>query len=97
MCRLEGGAGSLRLLFVRGRGVDEGCFVHTLRMAAAEKAVAELGAGVIAGTASTVAGFPFDTVKVRLQAERGVYGGAWDCCKHILKHDGVRPNLHPPQ
>lgn len=59
----------------------------------AQRPMAELSAGGIAGAATMASGFPFDTVKVRLQAERGVYRGAWDCFKHILRHDGVSADI----
>lgn len=49
----------------------------------------DLTAGICAGAANTLVGFPFDTLKVRLQAERGVYRGAWHCLVHILKYEGV--------
>ncbi|GMH43198.1 hypothetical protein BSKO_11120 [Bryopsis sp. KO-2023] len=61
--------------------------------------VKEMCAGLIAGGANIASGFPFDTVKVRLQAERGVYRGAWQCFRHILKFDGIRGlyrGLTPP-
>lgn len=54
------------------------------------KAVTELFAGVVAGGANVVSGYPFDTVKVRLQAEQGVYKGPWHCFTSILRKEGVR-------
>ena len=54
------------------------------------KAVRELFAGVVAGGANIVSGYPFDTVKVRLQAEQGVYKGPWHCLTTILRKEGVR-------
>lgn len=52
-------------------------------------AQSDLTAGVCAGAANILVGFPFDTLKVRLQAERGVYRGAWNCLLRILKYEGV--------
>lgn len=37
-----------------------------------------------------VSGFPFDTIKVRLQASPGRYSGAWDCFVRICRQEGVR-------
>lgn len=53
------------------------------------KAARELLAGVVAGSANVVSGYPFDTVKVRLQAEQGVYKGPWHCFTSILRKEGV--------
>ena len=50
----------------------------------------DLTAGTCAGAANILVGFPFDTLKVRLQAERGVYRGAWQCLMQILRYEGVR-------
>ena len=37
------------------------------------------------------AGYPFDSVKVRLQAsQRGTYSGPADCFRHILRSEGIR-------
>lgn len=37
------------------------------------------------------AGYPFDSVKVRLQASPpGTFSGAWQCFKHIVYSEGVR-------
>ena len=47
--------------------------------------------GGVAGAANIFTGFPFDTVKVRLQASpRGTYAGGIDCATSILKYEGVR-------
>ncbi|KAL3133207.1 hypothetical protein ABBQ38_007095 [Trebouxia sp. C0009 RCD-2024] len=47
--------------------------------------------GGVAGAANIFTGFPFDTVKVRLQASpRGTYAGPVDCTRSILKFEGVR-------
>lgn len=56
---------------------------------------ADLTAGLCAGAAYVLAGFPFDTLKVRLQADRGVYRGAWHCLVHILKYEGVSTAVMP--
>lgn len=53
------------------------------------KAFRELFVGLVAGAANIFSGYPFDTVKVRLQADRGVYNGAWHCLKHIIRYEGV--------
>lgn len=46
--------------------------------------------GGVAGAANIFTGFPFDTVKVRLQASpRGTYAGGIDCTRSILKFEGV--------
>lgn len=36
-----------------------------------------------------VSGFPFDTIKVRLQASPSRYTGAWDCFLRICRQEGV--------
>lgn len=37
------------------------------------------------------AGYPFDSVKVRMQASvRGTYAGPWGCFRQILRTEGVR-------
>ena len=47
--------------------------------------------GGVAGAANIFTGFPFDTVKVKLQASpRGTYAGGIDCTRSILKFEGVR-------
>lgn len=47
--------------------------------------------GAVAGAANIFTGFPFDTVKVRLQASpQGTYKGPWDCAKSIVKFEGVQ-------
>eukprot|EP00210_Caulerpa_lentillifera_P009183 g8755.t1 len=54
----------------------------------------DLIAGLVAGGANTLVGFPFDTLKVRLQAERGVYRGSLHCLLHILKFEGITHGLY---
>jgi hypothetical protein len=47
--------------------------------------------GVFAGASNVVAGHPFDTVKVVLQASSpGQHAGALDATRHILRQGGVR-------
>ena len=47
--------------------------------------------GGVAGAANIFTGFPFDTVKVRLQASPpGTYAGPLDCARNIVKYEGVR-------
>ena len=55
--------------------------------------------GGVAGAANTFTGFPFDTVKVRLQASPpGTYAGPWDCARSIVKYEGVRgASEHSPK
>jgi solute carrier family 25 carnitine/acylcarnitine transporter 20/29 len=55
----------------------------------------DVAAGVFAGAANVVAGHPFDTVKVVLQAGNpGQHAGALDATRHILRQGGVRAMLH---
>eukprot|EP00803_Ostreobium_quekettii_P008881 evm.model.scf_335EXC.7 EVM.evm.TU.scf_335EXC.7 scf_335EXC:36030-41569(-) len=54
----------------------------------------ELFVGVVAGGANVVSGYPFDTVKVRLQAEPGAYKGPWHCFRSILRKEGVARGLY---
>lgn len=49
----------------------------------------ELVGGFIAGAANVVSGYPFDTLKVRLQASKGMYDGMLDCFWHIWRNEGV--------
>lgn len=54
-------------------------------------AVLEYVAGVVAGSSALISGYPFDTVKVRLQSVGSVhYHGPMDCTTSILRHEGVR-------
>ena len=47
--------------------------------------------GGVAGAANIFTGFPFDTVKVRLQASAtGAYAGPMDCLRGIMRVEGVR-------
>jgi len=53
--------------------------------------VAEFVAGCIGGFAQVIIGQPFDIVKVRLQTQKageGMYTGAADCLKKIVKREG---------
>lgn len=52
-------------------------------------ATRELVGGVLAGAVNVTSGYPFDTVKVRLQASHGVYSGMSDCFLHIWRTEGV--------
>ena len=45
--------------------------------------------GICAGVANASSGYPFDTMKVRLQASHGQYKGMTDVFKHIWKSQGV--------
>ena len=48
-----------------------------------------LVAGAASGSANTAVGFPFDTVKVRLQTTGASYTGALHCASSIWKTEGV--------
>ncbi|GIL60796.1 hypothetical protein Vafri_15320 [Volvox africanus] len=57
-------------------------------------AARELLAGFAAGAANVTSGYPFDTVKVRLQsAAPGQYRGAMHCLCTIVQQEGVRRGL----
>lgn len=50
-------------------------------------------AGCLGGCAGVAVGYPFDTIKVRLQtdcAKNPTYRGTWHCFQHILKQEGIR-------
>ncbi|CAG8479606.1 3882_t:CDS:2 [Acaulospora morrowiae] len=47
----------------------------------------EAVAGTFAGWAQVTVGFPFDTVKVRLQTNGQWYKNAIDCCKSIVRNE----------
>ena len=49
----------------------------------------DYAAGAIAGSANIISGFPFDSVKVRLQADNCAYRGAWQCFRAIAREEGV--------
>lgn len=51
-------------------------------------------AGAASGSANIGSGFPFDTVKVRLQTTGG-HTGAWQCATCIWKTEGVSECSHP--
>lgn len=62
-------------------------------------ATKELVSGCAAGVANVVSGFPFDTVKVRLQSSRGTYRSMLHCFSEIWKKEGMRGfyrGLTPP-
>jgi len=42
------------------------------------------------------AGYPFDTVKVRLQSNPAAYRGMADCFRQVVRSEGVRRCLRPP-
>ncbi|KAF0852504.1 mitochondrial solute carrier family 25 (mitochondrial carnitine/acylcarnitine transporter) member 20/29 [Andalucia godoyi] len=51
----------------------------------------DLTAGTAGGIAQVVVGFPFDTVKVRLQTQSSTnpqYAGLTDCVKQVIKQEG---------
>ncbi|KAI7838108.1 hypothetical protein COHA_008116 [Chlorella ohadii] len=47
-------------------------------------------AGAFAGSANIAIGFPFDTVKVRLQNRLNPYSGPWHCVTSIVRYEGAR-------
>lgn len=50
-------------------------------------------AGGFGGMCVVLSGQPFDTVKVRLQAQpadKPIYRGAWDCVRQTVTKEGVR-------
>lgn len=49
----------------------------------------ELVGGTLAGAVNVASGFPFDTVKVRLQAGGGAYTGMVDAFRSIWRTEGV--------
>lgn len=60
-------------------------------MAGVRSSVAfDLVAGSIAGGAGATVGFPFDTIKVRLQSQHRPSLGPLGVLRHILSTDGVR-------
>ena len=50
---------------------------------------ANLFAGGVGGLSSLVVGYPFDTVKVRLQSSQNCYRHGWDCFKTIVRNNGA--------
>jgi hypothetical protein len=56
----------------------------------------DLCAGTIGGCSGIIAGGPFDTIKVRLQAAApGVFQGPVDCFLKTVRREGVRPAVAP--
>jgi solute carrier family 25 (mitochondrial carnitine/acylcarnitine transporter), member 20/29 len=52
----------------------------------------DFGFGFIAGMTGTIAGYPFDTVKVRLQTQAlnyRLYSGSWDCFIKIAQQESI--------
>eukprot|EP01118_Nematostelium_gracile_P000063 TRINITY_DN10057_c0_g1_i2.p1 TRINITY_DN10057_c0_g1~~TRINITY_DN10057_c0_g1_i2.p1 ORF type:complete len:307 (-),score=84.69 TRINITY_DN10057_c0_g1_i2:22-942(-) len=48
-------------------------------------------AGAVAGGASVFGNTPIDVVKTRMQGlDAHKYSGSWDCCKQILKNEGIK-------
>ena len=50
----------------------------------------EFVAGGSAGAVGILIGFPFDLIKVKLQAQPDRYPSAWKCFRESLKEGGVR-------
>ena len=46
--------------------------------------------GTVAGVVGKLAGYPFDTIKVRLQVEGHPYKGTMDCVLRVAKEEGLR-------
>ncbi|KXZ43066.1 hypothetical protein GPECTOR_105g98 [Gonium pectorale] len=62
--------------------------------AALSAAGRELLAGFAAGAANVTSGYPFDTIKVRLQsAAPGQYRGALHCLREVARREGLRRGL----
>ncbi|KAG2481944.1 hypothetical protein HYH03_019098 [Edaphochlamys debaryana] len=54
-------------------------------------AARELVGGCVAGAANVVSGFPFDTIKVRLQSSSpGEYRGPVHCLREVVSREGAR-------
>ncbi|PIK60539.1 putative mitochondrial ornithine transporter 1-like isoform X2 [Apostichopus japonicus] len=53
------------------------------------QAAIDFTAGAIGGTACTITGQPFDTIKVKLQTYPQLYTGTIQCTKSILKSEGA--------
>jgi len=51
-------------------------------------AIKEIGFGSVAGMVAKVFEYPFDTIKVRLQAQPNVYSGPLNCFRAGLGQDG---------
>lgn len=60
-----------------------------MKAKASDNATKEMVCGCTAGLADAISGFPFDTIKVRLQAEPGRYTGVWQCFTDIWRKEGV--------
>jgi len=55
----------------------------------------DFGAGCVGGAAGVIAGYPLDTVKVKIQTQdissgRLMYNGTFDCLKQIISKEGSR-------
>lgn len=70
---------------------DLSCPTTTLRSShrATVAALKDITFGSLAGILGKTIEYPFDTVKVRLQAQHTRYAGPLDCFGQALKHDGV--------
>jgi solute carrier family 25 carnitine/acylcarnitine transporter 20/29 len=68
---------------VKAAAVEAGSdLIHSLRAFAA---------GGVGGVCAVLTGHPFDLVKVHMQtAEKGVYGGAMDVVRQIVKTSGPK-------
>ncbi len=54
----------------------------------ASAAAQDFVAGCVSGVTCVAVGYPFDTLKVRLQAN-STYTGVFDCFSHIVKKEGL--------
>ena len=92
----SGGSGSSSIGGGGGGGVGGGIAVaasETNKHVNTESSTAgarSVVAGLLAGAANIVCGYPFDTVKVRMQeAGKGVYSNAWMAGRTIVAKEGV--------
>jgi len=59
-------------------------------MAGRDHAATHIGVGSVAGAANILSGYPFDTIKVRLQRQGHAYRSAWHCLRVVVREEGVR-------
>ena len=63
-----------------------GCSAATAALETAK----DTGAGIFSAVSQTIVGYPFNTVKVRMQvASQGTFQGPVHCALQLLKHEGV--------
>ena len=64
-------------------GIFGGMYVHFLNI------IRVILVSIIKRCAGVLAGHPFDTVKVRLQAEKSIYKGGWHTFTSIVREEKV--------